>query len=138
MLLHANQPAWELAGANSPTRTEAKLTAKDGLPCHPVANSDWELKHQNPVYIEASLRGHWVQPDEVRLANFNCRLRIYLQTGLANIEMQTHNPKRARHPGGLWDLGDEGPVYFQSLALVTETGHPATARVQRYALNAPE
>ena len=138
ILLHANQPVWEFTGANSPTRTEAKLTAKDGLPCHPVANSDWELKHQNPVYIEASLRGHWAQPDEVHLANFTCRLRIYLQSGLANIEIQTHNPKRARHPGGLWDLGDEGSVYFQSLELVTETGHPATARVQRDALNAPE
>ena len=76
ILLHANQPVWEFTGANSPTRTEAKLTAKDGLPCHPVANSDWELKHQNPVYIEASLRGHWAQPDEVHLANFTCRLRI--------------------------------------------------------------
>ncbi|KRW82542.1 hypothetical protein [Marinobacter sp. P4B1] len=138
LLLHKGQPAWEFFGATSPIRTEAKLTSKDGLPCHPVSNGDWEIQHQNPVYAEASLSGHWMTADEARLADFSCRLRIYLQTGLANIEMQIHNPKRARHPGGLWDLGDEGSVYFGSLELITETGCPQEVKIQPDSLNVPE
>ena len=138
LLLHKAQPAWEFFGATSPIRTEAKLTSKDGLPCHPVTNGDWEIQHQNPVYVEASLSGHWTPADEARLADFNCRLRIYLQTGLTNIEMQIHNPKRARHPGGLWDLGDEGSVYFGSLELITETGCPQEVKIQPDSLNTPE
>ncbi|WP_286816701.1 hypothetical protein [Marinobacter sp. UBA3607] len=138
LLLHKGQPAWEFFGATSPIRTEAKLTSKDGLPCHPATNGDWEIQHQNPVYAEASLSGHWITADEARLADFNCRLRIYLQTGLTNIEMQIHNPKRARHPGGLWDLGDEGSVYFRSLELITETGCLQEASIQPDSLNASE
>lgn len=138
LLLHKGQPAWEFFGATSPIRTEAKLTSKDGLPCHPATNGDWEIQHQNPVYAEASLSGHWITADDARLTDFNCRLRIYLQTGLANIEMQIHNPKRARHPGGLWDLGDEGSVYFRSLELITETGCLHEASIQPDSLNASE
>lgn len=138
LLLHKGQPAWEFFGATSPIRTEAKLTSKDGLPCHPVTNGDWEIQHQNPVYVEASLSGRWIQADEARLANFNCRLRIYLQTGLTNIEMQIHNPKRARHPGGLWDLGDEGSVYFRSLEWVTKTAPATAVTIKPDTLKAPE
>ena len=138
LLLHKGQPAWEFFGATSPIRTEAKLTSKDGLPCHPVTNGDWEIQHQNPVYAEASLSGHWITADEARLADFSCRLRIYLQTGLTNIEIQIHNPKRARHPGGLWDLGDEGSMYFGSLELITLTGCPQEVSIQPDSLNAPE
>ncbi|WP_289103166.1 hypothetical protein [uncultured Marinobacter sp.] len=137
-LLHKSRPLWEFSGVTSPITTEAKLTSKGGLPCHPVTNGDWEIQHQNPVYIEASLSGHWITADEARLADFNCRLRIYLQTGLANIEMQIHNPKRTRHPGGLWDLGDEGSVYFRSLELITETGCLHEASIQPDSLNASE
>ncbi|OZC37239.1 hypothetical protein B9Q17_03725 [Marinobacter vinifirmus] len=137
-LLHKGRPHWEFSGVTSPITTEAKLTSKGGLPCHPVTNGDWEIQHQNPVYVEASLSGHWIQANEARLADFSCRLRIYLQTGLTNIEMQIHNPKRARHPGGLWDLGDEGSMYFGSLELITETGCPQEVSIQPDSLNAPK
>lgn len=29
-----------------------------------------------------------------------------------------HNPQAAKHPGGVWDLGDEGSFFFQSLECV--------------------
>jgi hypothetical protein len=33
------------------------------------------------------------------------------------MQVTVHNPRAARHPGGLWDLGDEGSVYFKDLSL---------------------
>src|SRR5262249_8410801 len=37
--------------------------------------------------------------------------------GLVRIRFTVHNPQRARHPGGLWDLGDAGSMYFRDLSL---------------------
>ena len=32
-------------------------------------------------------------------------------------DLTVHNPRRASHPGGLWDLGDAGSVFFRDLSL---------------------
>ena len=36
-------------------------------------------------------------------------------TPCVQLELTIHNPSRARHPRGLWDLGDPGSVLFRSL-----------------------
>ena len=48
-----------------------------------------------------------------------CRLRIsfFKDSGLVKLQITLHNPRRARHEGGVWDLGDPGSIYFQSWAL---------------------
>jgi hypothetical protein len=33
------------------------------------------------------------------------------------VKFTLHNPKAAHHPGGLWDLGDPGSIYFSDLIL---------------------
>lgn len=45
------------------------------------------------------------------------------------VKLLTHNPNRARHPGGLWDLGDPGSVYFQELAVETTLPDRSKAKV---------
>lgn len=44
------------------------------------------------------------------------RLCCYAE-GLVQCSVLLHNPQRARHTGGLWDLGDAGSVLFQGLEL---------------------
>lgn len=47
------------------------------------------------------------------------RLRCYAD-GLVQVSTVLHNPQRAMHSGGLWDLGDAGSVTFQGLELEVE------------------
>ncbi len=47
------------------------------------------------------------------------RLCCYAE-GLVQCSVVLHNPQRARHAGGLWDLGDAGSVLFQGLELEVE------------------
>jgi hypothetical protein len=60
-------------------------------------------------------------------ARFVARVCFFAGTGLVRIRLTVHNPNRARHPGGLWDLGDAGSMLFRGLAL--EVGIPGPARV---------
>src|SRR6185369_2548551 len=70
---------------------------------------------------------------------WEARLCFFAGTALARVRVTLHNPRRARHPGGLWDLGDPGSIHFRELALklgaatsthsvtwVAEPGSPAS------------
>jgi YetA-like protein len=50
-------------------------------------------------------------------ARFFARLSFFAGTGLVRLRFTLHNPNRARHSGGLWDLGDAGSMLFRSLVL---------------------
>jgi hypothetical protein len=41
---------------------------------------------------------------------------LYAGSGAVSLRVTLHNPNPARHPGGLWDLGDPGSVLFSGLA----------------------
>src|SRR5262249_47567910 len=58
---------------------------------------------------------------------FLLRLSFFAGTALARIDVMIHNPKRARHRHGLWDLGDPGSMLFRELSLrlsVAGVGQP--------------
>jgi hypothetical protein len=76
---------------------------------------------------------------------FVARLSFFAGTGLVRVALTVHNPRRARHRGGLWDLGDAGSVLFRDLSLslglrgegvawTAEPGQPvrSTAAVEIY------
>jgi hypothetical protein len=48
---------------------------------------------------------------------FVARTCVFAGTGLVRIRLTLHNPRRARHAGGLWDLGDRGSILFRALSL---------------------
>lgn len=49
--------------------------------------------------------------------NLEARLSFYQQTGLIKVEICLHNPRRAKHAGGLWDLGDSGSELFEDFSI---------------------
>lgn len=67
----------------------------------------------------------WRQADPRPLANFTLTLRFYRQGGLVAADYCIHNPRRALHPGGLWDLGDPGSIRFTELATEVWLNEPA-------------
>ena len=48
---------------------------------------------------------------------FRARVSLYAGTGLVCLRFTLHNSRRARHRGGLWDLGDPGSWLFRDLSL---------------------
>jgi hypothetical protein len=50
-------------------------------------------------------------------ARLVARLCFFAGTGLVRLRLTLHNPHRAKHPGGLWDLGDPGSMLFRALGL---------------------
>ena len=47
---------------------------------------------------------------------FAARLHFFAGNMVVKVEFTLHNPCAARHPGGFWDLGDEGSILFRELA----------------------
>jgi hypothetical protein len=45
-----------------------------------------------------------------------CRWSVFAGTDLLQGEIMLHNPRRAIHRGGLWDLGDAGSVLFRDFS----------------------
>jgi hypothetical protein len=48
---------------------------------------------------------------------FVARFCFFAETSLVRLQLTVHNPDRARHRGGLWDLGDPNSMLFRDLSL---------------------
>ncbi|HTN34609.1 MAG TPA: hypothetical protein VL091_11440, partial [Marinobacter sp.] len=126
--LRANSLAWHVTNNGTDTPWAITFSDETASPCTAKADADWEITHQGDVFVAATLNGQWLTQNSKPLARFQCELRIFLETGQIQAEISTHNPKRARHPGGLWDLGDPGSIHFRELAI--EATLPANSLAQ--------
>lgn len=63
------------------------------------------------------------------LCRFASRLSVFGGSGLVRLEFTLHNPRRARHRGGLWDLGDAGSIRFRSLCVRVHLEAPERPRI---------
>jgi hypothetical protein len=55
------------------------------------------------------------------------RIHFFAGSSAARVAITCRNPRRARHAGGFWELGDHGSVQLQDVALRLATPAPATA-----------
>ncbi|MBD3305772.1 hypothetical protein GF339_05265, partial [candidate division KSB3 bacterium] len=63
-------------------------------------------------------------------ALFFARLHFYANSPVAKLEFTLRNPRAAQHPGGLWDLGDEGSILFEDLSLHFTLASADTPRIE--------
>jgi len=49
---------------------------------------------------------------------FSVRLTVYKESELLRADVTLHNPGRAKHAGGLWDLGDQGSILIREFGLL--------------------
>jgi len=75
-----------------------------------------EVEERGPVRatirFEGALRGRG------RPHRFEARVSLFAGAALVRVELAIHNPRRARHRGGLWDLGDPNSLLFRDLSLI--------------------
>ena len=89
-----------------------------------------EVEHGGRLRVVLRVEGEARWADGRRLA---VRLRFTLYAGrpVVGIELGLHNPRKAEHPGGFWELGDAGSVLLRSAAFVCAT--PTTPVAMRLA-----
>lgn len=68
---------------------------------------------------------------------FHARLSFFAGTGLVRVVLSLRNPRRARHRGGLWDLGDPGSVLFGGLDVLLRAAWPAWGALVQTNADAP-
>ena len=63
--------------------------------------------------------GHFSSIEAKRMHDlqFKCRVTFWAGHSYASLEVTLLNPDAAKHPGGLWDLGDPGSRFFKELGL---------------------
>jgi len=92
------------------------LTDETGEPCFPRID-DTAIETQGPLRVTIRARGEMQSASRTSFARFVVRLSFFGDSNFVQMQMTLHNPRAARHAGGLWDLGDEGSVYFKDLSL---------------------
>jgi len=69
--------------------------------------------------------------DDGRLhSNLTLRVSFFAGTALIKMDITLQNPRRASHPKGFWDLGDEGSVYFKDFSLNVGMGKDRSAKIR--------
>jgi hypothetical protein len=93
-----------------------------GTACLPHVD-EMAIEERGPVRVTLRYQGSF--RTKARCC-FVARFCFFVGTGLVRCRLTLHNPRRARHPGGLWDLGDPNSLLFRSLSL--ELGFRTRAR----------
>jgi hypothetical protein len=74
------------------------------------------VETEGPLRATLRINGRF-GPDKGAAPQFFCRLHFFADSSRVIVEFTLRNPQPAKHPGGLWDLGDPGSVMFRELAL---------------------
>jgi hypothetical protein len=96
---------------------EILLTDTGGQACEAVFDGEWTISEQNDFRISLKAEGFWNNRDGDLLARFEHQLHFFVNCDTLIVETRVHNPRRAAHVGGLWDLGDPGSICFKALEI---------------------
>lgn len=70
-----------------------------------------------PLYSEIEMTGQFHNGAGPITLNFEVKMDFYYLSDVVKCAVTLHNPERAIHPSGLWDLGDENSLYIQDFSL---------------------
>ncbi len=91
------------------------IDGQDG-PCQLVIER-LSVEESGPLRSVALARGSIVDARGRSMAQLTTRLHFFAGSATVKFALTLRNPNRAKHPGGHWDLGDEGSVYFRDVAM---------------------
>ncbi|MCP4324114.1 MAG: hypothetical protein GY787_20115, partial [Alteromonadales bacterium] len=73
-----------------------------------------ETTHRKSLSIKGAFIG---ETDKKIALQFESTLTFFANTSYIKVDLTLHNPKAAKHPGGVWDLGDDSSITFKSLSI---------------------
>lgn len=115
--LNHNNLYWQTGDVTS----QVELIDTQGQRLQARITNGWQIVENGPVFLHLRAQGEWRDGNDSEFARFDCHLRFQRNSTTMIAELGIHNPRRARHSGGLWDLGDSGSVHFRSLSIVNQT-----------------
>jgi hypothetical protein len=71
------------------------------------------VEEPGPIRCAVRLLGRLVSDGAEPLGEGVARLHFFAHSATVRFVLTIRNPRRAGHPGGLWDLGDAGSVYLR-------------------------
>ncbi len=104
-----------------PGESTCRLTLEDGNAAVPAVE-EIRVERSGPVRTTLLVRGRFPGFEKASPVFFS-RLHFYRNRSLVKVEFTLRNPRAARHPDGLWDLGDPGSLLFKELALRVALPH---------------
>lgn len=104
------------------TQINFVLTGEAGQKLRPQITHQ-RMESEGPVRWTVLFEG--VFP-KCRGLRFAARISTFENTGHVKCDVKLHNPNRAHHKGGLWDLGDAGSISFDSFNIECEKSTPAS------------
>ncbi len=76
-----------------------------------------------PIYTELVYRGQFENASKVRELNFQTNLKFFYDSDRVNGSISLHNPNRALHPAGKWDLGDDNSILIDEFSIGMEVSN---------------
>jgi YetA-like protein len=76
-----------------------------------------EIEENGPLRSAVHMQGDFRHKGAKPLALFSARLHFFAGSPTVRFAITLRNPRKAEHPGGLWDLGNGGSVYFRDAYL---------------------
>ncbi len=76
-----------------------------------------DVATSGPLRVTLHMQGELCSASGSVLARCFVRCSFYDGHELVQCQITLHNPRAARHHGGLWDLGDEGSIFFKDVSL---------------------
>lgn len=78
---------------------------------------NWSVEMQNSVRTVLAFKGSFMSGSIAHGLRYICRIHFFAGKSTVRIDFTIWNPRPAYHPGGLWDLGDDGSIFFRDLSL---------------------
>ncbi len=105
------------------------LTNTNGENCRLHINETY-IDEQDDISCVCIIKGTFSDSAGLIL-NTQFRFEV-LPGGHLRLQCQLHNPNRASHPGGIWDLGDPGSIKFKdySIALEKQAEHISKLKLE--------
>lgn len=97
-----------------PDGASVTLVSGRGTACLPQIERSC-IETQNPLRTVLRFEGIFTSTSERSGIRFISRLVFYAGHSFVRCDLSIWNPNAAHHPGGLWDLGDTGSLFFQEL-----------------------
>jgi len=72
---------------------------------------------ENALRQKINIKGLFQNTSKKKLADFNLSLTFYAGHSTVKSDFTLINSRAAEHPGGVWDLGDNGSLFFKELSI---------------------
>jgi len=90
------------------------------------------VEHAGPLTARVRMSGTLSLPASRRSLNFVLRVQLFEGLPAVSVSLTVHNSARARHNGGIWELGDPGSVFLRDVSVRLTLPSNDRARDLRY------